>query len=80
MNRDLLEALGALASDFYFDALERHPGLLLDPLAEVTDEDLVIWRVLMVLDELFPPLRDALDFDAQVGLPAAQTVEEDLPF
>ena len=77
MNRELLEALGALAADFYFDALQGHPGLL-DPTRLVDDEALVIWRVLLALDELWIPLQDAKDF----GRPelSSTPVDEDLPF
>jgi len=63
MNRDLLDALASVTGSFYFDALERYPGLLLDASGIVDDEAVVVWRVLMVLDELAPVVQDAIEFD-----------------
>lgn len=53
MNREMLEALGALASEFYFDALERHPGLFTITGVEAqSDDDRRIAPVLWQIDEL----------------------------
>ncbi len=50
MNRELLEALGAVAADVYFDAMRRHPGLFaITGETRVTDEDRKIWPVLMCI-------------------------------
>ena len=79
MNRDVLDALGAVAGDFYFDALNRYPALLLDPSEPPDDEALVVWRILMAIDELAVAVTAAIEFDD-----AQHVVEidpqEDLPF
>lgn len=82
MNRDLLDALAALVGHYYSDALERHPGLLADPAAAVGDEDLLVWHVLMVLDELSLAIAAAQDFDDVRSRPdpPEPPPQEDLPF
>jgi hypothetical protein len=76
MNRELLEALGAVAADVYVDAMQRHPGLFhITGVDGVNDEDLAVWMVLMCLDELFPLLSQALEPSAPI--PAG---DEELPF
>lgn len=76
MNRDLLEALGALAAEFYFDALERHPGLfLITGVEEQTDDDRRVAPVLWQLDELILVIDRALR-----PKPAAPHPNDDLPF
>jgi hypothetical protein len=53
VNRDLLEALGALAADFYLDAMSRHPGLFAcSGVEDATDDDRRIAPVLWQIDEL----------------------------
>lgn len=53
MNRDLLEALAAVAADFYVDAMSRHPGLFtITGVDEVTDDDRKLLPVLWQIDEL----------------------------
>jgi hypothetical protein len=53
MNRDLLEALSAVAADLYLDSMKRHPGLFtITGVVEVTDEDRAMMRVLATVDEL----------------------------
>ena len=53
MNRDLLEALAAVASEFYLDAMNRHPGLFtMTGVEHQTDDDRKILPVLYQLDEL----------------------------
>lgn len=53
MNRDLPEALGAVAADLYLDAMKRHPGLFtITGVVEVTDEDRALLPVLRTVDEL----------------------------
>jgi hypothetical protein len=76
MNRDLLEALSAVAADVYLDAMARHPGLfLISGVDEISDEDLALWPVLMCIDELLELLGAALEPQSQPS-PA----EDDLPF
>ena len=78
MNRDLLDALGAVAADFYVDSLHRYRSLLFDRDIEPDDEAMVIWRVLLAIDELVVTIQAAKDFDdATNGLSSEQ---EDLPF
>ena len=61
MNRDLLEALGALAAEVYFDAMNRHPGLFtFTGVTTVTPDDRAIMPVLCCIDELFVVLDQAL--------------------
>ena len=62
MNRDLLEALGCLAADVYFDAIKRHPGLFwITGETEQTAEDRAMLPVLVCIDELFMALDHALN-------------------
>lgn len=76
MNRELLEALGAVAADVYIDAMQRHPGLFhLTGVDGASDDDLAVWMVLMCLDELFPLLSRALE-----SPPPPSVGDEDLPF
>jgi len=63
MNRDLLDALAAISARFYFDSLERYPALLLDASQHPDDEALVVWRVLLHLDELAIAVGAARQFD-----------------
>lgn len=82
MNRDLLDALAAISARFYFDALERYPALLLDASQDPDDEGMVVWRVLLHLDELAIAVRDAQQFDddRSPGLRDDNNRQEDLPF
>ncbi len=77
MNRELLDALGAVAADFYWDAMDRYPCLMFGPRENITDEALVVWNVLMNLDELAVAIHDAQIFDNRRPLVEAQ---EELPF
>ncbi len=80
MNRVVLDALAAVAMDFYGDALRRHPCLLLDASQEPDDEALVVWQVLMAIDELAVSVQVAIAFDnaQRVGIVTGE--QEDLPF
>jgi hypothetical protein len=77
LNRDLLEALGALAAEFYFDAMARHPGLFLATgVEDVTDDDRRVQPVLWEIDELIVVIDRALR-----PPPAAPPhPDDDLPF
>lgn len=79
MNREALDKLAEVSSAFYFDALERYPCLLLDASQEPDGEALVVWRVLMVLDELNLAVVDAQRFDER-DRPADNPIQEELPF
>jgi len=54
MNRELLEAFGALAVTLHDDIHRCYPALLraTEP-REISDEALVAWRLLLALEELF---------------------------
>ena len=78
MNRDLLDALGALAAEFYFDALERYPTLM-GP-GDPDGETLVVWAVVLHLDELFVCIQTAQQFDDSGHRPLAPSPQEELPF
>lgn len=76
MNRDLLEALSALAAETYFDALERHPALFtLTGAVDHTDDDRALLPVLVCIDELIVAIGEALD-------PRRRSAprDDDLPF
>jgi len=84
MNHDLLDALASITGSFYCDALERYPGLLLDVGCLLDDEALVVWRILMALDELAPVVQDAIEFDDErqrrAGGRVVESDVDDLPF
>jgi hypothetical protein len=62
MNRDLLEALEAVAAELYLDAMKRHPGLFtITGVEKVTDEDRAVFPVLTCIDELLIHIHDALN-------------------
>lgn len=76
MNRELLEALGAVAAEVYFDAMRRHPSLFAFTCeTEVTDDDRAVWPVLMCIDELLVLLDTALS-PPRLTSPT----DDDLPF
>ena len=75
MKRDLLEALGALAAEVYFDALERNPALFtLTGATDVSAEDRAL-PVLVCIDELIFAIDTVLR-----PTPKPSPGEEDLPF
>jgi hypothetical protein len=78
MNRDLLHALSAVAADFYDDALERYPAL--HGPDEPDDEAMLIWRVLVGLDEVFVAIATATTFDDDCRAPPPPDPQQDLPF
>ena len=81
MNRDLLEALGCLAADVYFDAIKRHPGLFwIAGATEQTAEDRAILPVLVCLDELMVALDQALHPRPPLALPPPTEDDDDIPF
>lgn len=62
MNRDLLEALAAVTADVYIDAIHHHPALFaITNVADVTDDDRLVFPVLMLIDDLLLALDIALD-------------------
>lgn len=76
MNRDLLEALAAVAGELYLDALKRHPGLfLITGVETVTDEDRAVFPVLVQIDELLLSIDRALR-----PRPTPPHPDDDLPF
>lgn len=76
MNRELLEALAAVAADVYADALERHPGLfLISGVEQVTDDDRAVFPVLLQIDELLFVLDQALR-----PRPPTPHPDDDIPF
>lgn len=60
MRRDLLEAFGALAVAVLDEVHQRYPELLAarDP-AQISDEALVAWRLLLGIEELLVLLDEA---------------------
>lgn len=80
MNRIVLDALAAVAGDFYSDALRRYPSLLLDADQQPDDEALIVWQVLMAIDELAIAVQEAIAFDEAQRAPAVSAEREDLPF
>ena len=80
MNRDLLEALGCLAADAYFDALERHPGLFaITGVERQSEEDRALLPVLVCIDELFLALDHVLH--PRPPVPAQLPAEDEgIPF
>lgn len=77
MNRDLLEALGAVAAEFYFDAMARHPGLFFATgVEEITADDRLVQPVLWEIDELIL----AIDRALRPPPPAPPHPDDDLPF
>ncbi len=79
MNRDLLDALGAVASHFYFDALRRYPGLMLDTKEILDQEALIVWQVLTAIDELALAMSVAKNFDNH-QCTIEMEEQEELPF
>ena len=80
MNRDLLEALGCLAADVYFDAIKRHPGLFwITGETEQTAEDRAMLPVLVCIDELFMALDHALNPRPPTSTPLPPP-DDDIPF
>ena len=76
MNRDLLEALGAVAADFYLDAMNRHPGLFtVTGVTTVTDQDRAVFPLLAAIDNLIIEVDRVLR-----PAPSIQPGDEDLPF
>ncbi len=76
MNRELLEALGAVAADVYLDAIHRHPGLFhITGVVRVTDDDLRLFPVLLLIDELLLAVDTALEEP-----PDPPSEPEDIPF
>lgn len=73
MNRDLLDALGALAAEVYFDALQRHPGLFTITGKPPTPADLPLLPVLAAIDELIWAL-------GALSNPPRPESDDDLPF
>ena len=65
----IMDALAAVAMDFYGDALDRYPSLLYDAGQEPDDEALVVWRVLMALDELAVAAHAAMALDDAQRVP-----------
>ena len=80
MNRDLLDALSAVAMDFYCDAIERYPCLLLDVGQKLTDEAMVVWRVLLAIDELGVEVEASRAFDDAQRVGVITCEQEELPF
>lgn len=80
MNRVLLDALSAVAMDFYCDALERYPCLFLDAGQEVTDEAMLVWRVLLAIDELGVEVEASRAYDDAQRADMTTCQQEDLPF
>lgn len=76
MNRDLLEALGALAADVYLDAMKRHPGLFPFTDVRATDEDRRLLPILWQLDQLLVELERVLRPAPAVKPPP----DDDIPF
>ncbi len=77
MNRDLLDALGAIAAEFYWDSLDRYPCLFRDPRERADNEAILVWQVLMVIDELAIAVQAAKEFDHH---PVEDDSQERLPF
>ena len=80
MNRDLLDAFHAVAWDFYMDSLDRYPCLFLDISQEIYDEAMVVWRVLLAIDDLTPIIQAAIDFDEATKADNDRDDQQDLPF
>lgn len=82
MNRDLLEALGCLAADVYFDAMKRHPGLFaITGVEDQTADDRVVLPVLVCLDELFVALDNARHPRPPLVVPPLPELDDDdIPF
>jgi hypothetical protein len=85
MNRDLLEALGALAAEVYFDALGRHPGLfLITGERLLSDDDEAVMPVLICIDELVTVIHEALHPSDITALfapePPDSPEDDDIPF
>ncbi len=80
MNRVALDALGAVAADFYARALEEYPCLLLDAGRQVTDEAMVVWGVLLAIDELAVEVCRAMAFDEASQGDEDRDAQELLPF
>lgn len=59
MNHALMNALSDAAMDFYVDALERYPSLLLDASLQPNEEALRVWYVLLAIDDLGVAIRRA---------------------
>ena len=80
MNRDLLDAFGAITLTVYYEIHRCYPELLrAREAAEIGDEALVAWRLLLGVEELF-----VLIDEAQRRCRERPVVEEDeqalLPF
>jgi len=80
MNRVLLDAVSAVAMHFYSDALERYPCLLLDVSQEPNEEAMVVWRVLLAIDELGVEIHAAVAFDNAQRVGVISGEQEELPF
>ena len=80
MNRPVLEVLVSIAGDFYCDAVERYPCLFLHASDEPDDEALIVWRVLVAIDELVDAAHAAIAFDNEQRAPQTPAIEETLPF
>lgn len=84
MNLDLMDALSDAAMDFYVDALDRYPSLLLDASMQPNEEALRVWYVLLAIDDLGVAIRRARLYDRSQrpadadGAPAQE--QGDLPF
>ena len=80
MNRDLLEALSALAVDVYFDAIKRHPGLFwISGVTDQTAADRAVLPVLVCLDELILASDNALNPRPPMVVDPP-SVDDDIPF
>lgn len=80
MNRDLLEALAAVAAEYYFDALNRHPGLFtITGVTTATPEDHRAAPILWVIDQLLVEIDRALG-PPRARPPAPPPDDDDIPF
>lgn len=81
MNRELLEALSAVACDYYVDAIIRHPGLFsISGAPNANDEDRIVFPVLVVIDELLLAVESALHPEFEPVISELRLVDPDEGF
>lgn len=81
MNRDLLEALAAVATDYYLDAMSRHAGLFtMTGVTTTTDDDRRVAPVLWTIDQLLLEIECALGPPRTARRPVAPPDDDDIPF